>query len=232
MNEDLRKIPTFVKPLQRSEFNRPEQPTKLYEFSSDPRFVVREWSMDYVRDKGFSTMQEFASITKRVFDELRSYGVLVPVQFVIARDETNTEKMYIITDNITKAENISTTENTRRDKVMTQFLKRLLKYYQDKYRSGEQFLFDILSDSNEQYVYGKNAGDKYNQMYLVDTDPYFTNDKNRLVRVLEALVDGMKGMQEYQKMPLTRAVASCEKTIRQLRSEGYTGDDQLIHKLS
>lgn len=171
--ENAREIPAFrekLKPSRHAEKNL--SPRKLLEFEKDDRFVVRLI--------GYKDALELADKAKVLFDELRSYGINIPVNFVVAQDEDSVPCLWAIADRITPD---NTAANSVREREFSALLHCILKYFQDKLGTDRVFLQDVVRDES-QYVFGTRPGEAHPRWYLVDVDlDTLSGDENLLDRI-------------------------------------------------
>jgi len=206
---------SFIK----SEFSDKHQgQEKLYEFKNNPNKIIRVISFDELRkDLGNNIDQiTLAGLGKKLYNELEEkYGIPVPVEYVIGKDEGGEDVVYGITDKI-----INNLEN---DEITPQLAEQIEKlyislsqYYLDKLgrlSDDEFFLTDISNGS--QYAYGTKANEENAKLYLIDTDLYMRNDKTSFYYVVAWLIRHMTDIEErldkhfeIARKNVTRIIAS------------------------
>lgn len=158
----------------------------LLRFRDDKRFVIREVGI---------SVDDCAKI-KKLYDELKKYGIEVPVNFVVAEKNdkarqyyksigvtSGTKGLYAIVDNIEWADVGDPEIKQKFEKETIDLYRKIISYYEDKMKAKEYYLLDI--GSWEQYVYGRKAGDEEDYIYLVDVGGEYTKDPLQLMILLE-----------------------------------------------
>jgi hypothetical protein len=182
-------VPAFKESISVSKLDKPFQHIpKLYEFENDKRFIVRK-AEEYQFEKGqFTTLEETVKTLKSLFDELRQvYGIEIPAQFVIAEDENKKASLYTLIDRISPVglETLDADKKHEAVKGIETIFEALVSYYKKKVATDENFLSDL--PEVEQYIYGTKDGEVEARWYMVDTDPYFSNDRQVLYDTLDTL---------------------------------------------
>ncbi len=183
----------FKKPLEPHIEHAGNSPSPLRQFENNPSLVVRGASLESVNGKNnrlnqFTNIEEAAAVSKRLHEELsEKYGILIaPTNFVVASNERGRPRLYTITENIeaTKIDTkiIATEDLEGYKRELKDTFEKVAAYYEDKFGKNEFFLADIWTPG--QYAYGKKKGDEEKHLYLVDTDPRFTDSKRILQRVI------------------------------------------------
>jgi len=201
------KVPAFKeKLLSHSEHGEKTRAGSLLQFQGRNDLVVRPLNWAKMLEKGRVnpgdvadvSAVDFAKISKRHFDELRMYGVEVPVSFVVAdssvRKQKYQEEVFAVVENVKQAEH---PDRARVGKAFAILRENLLRYYTDKVLTDESFLADIVKD--RQYVYGRRPGDKKDKLYLVDIEPYIYNGPVALRVILRTMTDLLRDEKRYFK---------------------------------
>ncbi|MFA5996882.1 MAG: hypothetical protein WC791_00125 [Candidatus Paceibacterota bacterium] len=139
---------------------------------------------------------ELAQIAKKLYQELEeSYGILVPADFIVGKNEEGEEIIYSVVDKI-EGQNFFGVKNNQEiaEKVEAHYAT-LAKYLLDKSISGGFYLDDIYGP--EQYVYGHTAEAQQNEIYLVDTDIFITDRKAFVYRDFSLLAKYIAGREKY-----------------------------------
>lgn len=180
----------------------------LYTFAHRDDIVVRPLNWTHFlangrfrprKEGGEMDVEEFASITKRHFDELRSYGIHAPVSFVVADAERASGKLR--EDVIALVQKVSKNEHADMallGKAFAELRENLLHYYENKFNTKESFLADLVND--RQYVYGK-IGEGADALYLVDIDPYLYADTRALRKIIQDMVVGVEAEKKHFSSP-------------------------------
>jgi len=195
MNEGP-EVPAFRSKLEvQPQYSAAVDDAYIYKLEDRDDVVVRSFDWKYFLEKGFFrpdskadslSAVEFAQITKKHFDELQSYGVAVPVSFIVADQKDKhgipSEEVLAVVDNIVKAEH--------RDKktlgaAFAALRTSLAHYYGDKLENGGSFLADLVNDT--QYAYGKAQRDTSDHLYLVDVEPYIYKGLKAVYMVINEL---------------------------------------------
>lgn len=164
----------------------------LYKFKDRDDLIVRPLDWTHFLKKGYFrpkwegndiSAEEFAHITKQHFDELVSYGIAVPVSFVVADKEresgTPVEEVFAIVENIQRNKH---PDKKELGQAFAELRANLLRYYGDKFEQNESFLADLFKDT--QYVYGKMEEDPSDRLYLVDVEPFIYSGPKAMLNVL------------------------------------------------
>ncbi len=174
----------FKNPLEKSDLSK-ESPA-LYKIEGVEDKVVRKIDADIFK----KTIPEIADpsekslIIKKLFQELENYGIKAPVKWVLTEASTEDKHqgptLYAFTDKIEGVDfnNIPLNERESAFAKVQSIVNGWIDYILTKLERDEYFLTDIVR--NRQYVYGKNKKDKENEIYLVDTDPFISKDKDEL----------------------------------------------------
>lgn len=215
MNEEPRNIPAFKDRMQDTGFGDTHV---LYRFENDPRFVIRGVDFtelnDQVYRKDAISIQDAARESKELFAELENYGITAPINIVIANDDRGQESMFVVTDRIEAADQgkFSSDESARYIEATTHLFDCIVSYYENKLQAGSNALDDI--GPLGQYVYGKRSGSAENKFYLVDTDPWFTNDRVFLKeRIQKDLIQSIQKFQKMHRVDLAPLIERCKHLI-------------------
>lgn len=196
--EEIPEVPAFKDPLEahREYSQNLNSPVGvIHKFSERSDVVVRVLNWKYFTERRFfkpsgtekiESAEEFARITKQHFDELREYGIRIPVTFVVAdmraeQHSSPTEEVFAIVDNVERAQ-VSKGEVGRAFFAMR---SALLRYYTDKFEKRTSFLSDLRPRT--QYVYGRTDENADNTLYLVDVEPFINNSDTGLTEVLNSM---------------------------------------------
>lgn len=190
-----RDVPTFKELMVRSSFDKHLNVTvmgrvRLHEFKNDKRFVIRKGDREALFESArFTDAIETCRKVKSLFNELdQKYAIRTPTHFVVAEDSLGKPAFFILTERVSAItfEDMAEEEKCRAAAQLKKIFEILIGYYEDKLQSGEDFLCD-LPDA-EQYVYGSLNGSA-NQWHFVDTDPFFSKDKEVLWDTLDSGVE-------------------------------------------
>jgi hypothetical protein len=179
-----RKVDTFAKKLEASPYDQSEDP-KLLQFEGDGTHTVRELGAAFFSEEtpDFKDVETSAKETKRLFDELRdTYNIDAPVRFVVAQGTDHEKKLYVITDHVRDVTKDQNFDRAAFAEKYRELCSNVMRYFEDKYGSGDNFLWDIIPRLNgrDQYKYGKVGNETSDGFQLIDTDPHFTNSKIKL----------------------------------------------------
>jgi hypothetical protein len=176
----------FKNPLEKGKIS--EESSNLYEIEGDSGKkidkVVRK--IDWL-DKTLKEIPDSVNkvvIIKRLFEELKSYGIDSPVDWVLAdalkEDKHQGPTLYAFTDKIegVNLEDVSVEKKAEVAKEVEKIVEGWVDYFSEKLKSGDYFLWDITR--GRQYMYGHRETDKENKIYMVDTDPLISNDSGEL----------------------------------------------------
>ncbi len=174
----------FKNPLEKGDLFK-ESPS-LYETKGMEGKVVRKIDADLFKKTlpEINNPAEKALIIKKLFQELENYGIEAPVKWVVAEapieDKYQGPALYALTDKINGTEfgNISLNEEEKAFVKIKDTINSWIDYISSKLDQDGYFLTDITR--GRQYVYGKKEGDLENKVYLVDTDPFISKDKDEL----------------------------------------------------
>lgn len=140
----------------------------LLQTSKNPEKIIRAFRLPLLAKVDFpeTSPEEIAAIVKRLFDELSTFNIKVPVEFAIGHDREKADiaSLYVITDKIHPA----VIEKEFVAQKFDALYVSLVRYFGAKYVSGEYFLADIADDA--QYIFGTRTADTVPDLYLVDTD--------------------------------------------------------------
>lgn len=164
--------------------------TKISQLKESPHFVTREIRFEELESRYRGKLKreyraiELAELGKKLFEELREYGIDSPVRFFIGKDD-NQQVLFSVVGRI---ERVVSTQEEKMNQEFHRLYESLSQYYLDKLRDGEAYLTDI--NNSEQYVYGKKSSgeEEETKMYLVDTDIYLDDRKEALLTVVYWLV--------------------------------------------
>jgi len=150
---------------------------KLKEIEKNPEKIIRVLDIRklerYYQNKIGAVM--IASLGSKLYKEIEDkYNIPTPVEYIISKDQNNTDVIYGITDRIDGAtldEVAITPETIQQTETL---YTSISKYYLDKLDGlpkKEIYLTDISNAS--QYVFGTRLNDERPKIYLVDTDLLF-----------------------------------------------------------
>lgn len=152
---------------------------KFYEMKDNPNKIIRVEHFDELRIKHDCKLKipELVEAAKKLFKELdEKYGIHCSVDFAIGKDKEGNDVVFSTTDRI---EGDPIGEVHMSEEFLNKLKKSyagIAKYFLDKFKEGGLYIWDINGES--QYVYGKKLGDTENNIYLVDTDVWFSKNKN------------------------------------------------------
>ena len=210
-------VPAFKESISVSKFDKPFQRIpKLYEFENDKRFVVRKAENYQFLEGQFTTLEEAAKTMKSLFDELKVLGIEVPAQFVIAEDENNKPSLYTLVDRIAP---VSLEDSKKQDagRGIEAIFDALVKYYEKKAVTDENFLSDLPEIG--QYVYGTKEGETEARWYMIDTDPYFSNEKQSLYQTVDTLNDELPDIERDFGVDMSTQKKRVEELMRKLEEQ-------------
>ena len=220
-----RKIPALKDDLVVSKHDRSFQEqghevgtNRLFELRADERFIIREPEEKFVENNELKDPIAFANKSKMLFGELtEKYGIKCPIHFLVAKDETDTPKVFILTEKVKSVDytSLATEEKQAAAKEIQAIFESLLNYYEDKEKQKTDFLWDV--PQVDQFVYGKLPKDTENKWYLVDTDPYSARNVEKLFEAAETLDAEMYTLRKRFDLD----VSSIEK--RSERDDGQRG---------
>ena len=209
--EEGRDMPTFkTKLTPHAEHRGKTVEGKLLQLADRSDVVVRPMRWERSVHSGYFrpefsgdaiSAEEFAEISKKHFDELATYGIRIPVSFVVADDDRNKKEVFAIVDNIEKA---TYPDKKQMGLAFAELRSSLLRYFTDKYKNKESFLMDLFLDL--QYVYGKKKGDTEDHLYLIDIDARI---QRSLATLHQEIDDNWKFVQQEEKffsIPEYRAI--------------------------
>jgi len=158
----------FREPLVESEVGGRDR-NWIQEFENNPRFVVR---INEVRD------HESAVEIRAAFDELKQYGIRVPVRFVEAQAGA-TRRLYSVVDKITgsspAAAQFEVGEKSMAREKFKRYFAGLFQYHFEKFKNKKPYLCDLTRAS--QFVYGTRPQTAEKDIYLVDIDYIISDDR-------------------------------------------------------
>ncbi len=161
---------------------------KILQIGDDAGLIVRKIDLshdDYFNDAIPDNLEELAGLLKTALAELEEkYGINVtPTRLVIAEGDDGTPTLFAVSDNITRSQDMD-----GRTEAKFALFNQLTNFIEDKARSSDIFLSDIIDRS--QYVYGRKEGDTQDYLYLVDVDPKFNVSTPRSLGSAVARLDG------------------------------------------
>ncbi|MDB5237991.1 MAG: hypothetical protein JWM46_261 [Candidatus Kaiserbacteria bacterium] len=189
--------------------------TKFSQIGSDTETVVRALSqgeLTWLYDVGVS-LQERAAIAKRLFEDLRLRGVRASVQMLIG-EKDGEPVLFSITPSVRRAEEAEKTARAIDEKIEQYNI--LFDYFEDKFRSKDYYLYDILGE--HQYVYGNTKDESEDHWHLVDVDPYIKKDLD--IEGLRGQLSGIKtDIEAYAKYPAAAAlIAKVDARLAELEA--------------
>lgn len=190
---------------------------KFYEFENNPNKIVRVESFDELLDKHDNKIEisELVGITKKLYKELEEkYDIVAPVDFAVAKDKDGKNIVCSITSKI-EGQNLGRVEKSEEfiNKVKKLY-SSVAKYFLDKYKSGELYIWDINEES--QYIYGKRVGDKEEKIYLIDTDIWLSKNKNDMYLSVYWLARHMTWLEHNLGVEFTEARKNINEFLGQL----------------
>lgn len=214
----------FVSPLNRNEDGKLEE--KLTEFKNSNQWVVRERPVESLAftGEGFKTEISGTEVCERIknlFDEFENkYGIATaPRHFILGHGPDGQQEMFVVTKKIIgevlgKAIE-SLASDTELQTKFTKFLKSLISYFLDKYKTNDFALSDV--GALFQYRYGTPIDDPSaaKQIFLVDTD------------LGAARAGGMMGEVAF----LTDEVAKLEQATQSVASDVRSLLSELVKEL-
>jgi hypothetical protein len=185
-----------LKPSDVSGYHNKWKIDKLNEFEGDSEKIVRVEKFENLekRFKGKLDIVEAAQIASGLFRELEEvYGIKVPTQFVIGKNEKGEKVVYQLVDKIEGKSLGEAPKTPEFVNAVEKLYENISKYFLDKAEHGGFYLTDI--NAKNQYVYGKKKGETEDKMYLIDTDMYFHNGRAALYQTVEWLTRHMGAME-------------------------------------
>ena len=185
-----RDVAAFKGQMVRSRFDKKWNPihfkmVRLHEFESDKRFIVRKGDARSMIDPAqYTDAFEVCRKVKLLHDEMAAkYDIFAPVHFVVASDTEGQRTFYILTEKVQSLDydQLDMNEKRRASLGMQRIFENLIEYYGSRIGSDEEYLPDL--PGLEQYVYGSLNGMEH-RWYLVDTDPMYSNDQEKLMETL------------------------------------------------
>lgn len=222
MEEKPPQVPAFKESLTRSKFDDrfmvlDEELVrikmgKLFEFEKDDRYIVRKVAPSMM-PREETDLFAAAAGTKRLFRELQEkYNISIPIEVVIAQDENSPRKsdMFVMVERIHPADQhlLTPEEQLFSEKEYFVIWNSIVSYYEDRVKNGGDFLED-LGDKG-QYVFGKKSGDLENHWHFIDGDPFYSNDREYLLEVVEGLYDELENLEKENGSNYTPLVNRCE----------------------
>lgn len=200
--------------------------SKFYEFKDNPNKIIRVESFDELLDKHDNkiAIPELVETTKKLYKELEEkYGIVAPVDFVLAKDQSEKDVVCSITDNI-DGKHFEDVEKTEDFVNNTEKLYgSVSKYFLDKFKEGGLYVWDI--NGSGQYVYGKKPEDKVNKIYLIDTDIWLSKNKNDMYLSVYWLARHMSWLEDKLGVKFTEARNNINEFLNQPIPEGV--DDSI-----
>lgn len=206
---DAFKEEAAVSPLDKGDFNI----RKIFEFENNKDYVVRPHHQEFFQAGTLTTPEDMAKKLRALFAELREkYDINAPVQYVVAKDEKGTDGLFNLTRRVERQDLDQLTDEERdaARQGLQHVFTQVLRYYDDKERSGETFMSDL--PGAEQYVYGKIDGGQ-NSWHLVDTDPLLADSKVDLFGTLDFLLEQLEFVEDDFHMDLTKQRRGAEALI-------------------
>ena len=220
----MRSVPAFKEKLVRSPLDREAYPrqvnlqpfvdlVKLFEFETNKHFIVRKGDPPSVGSadlKLFTNAVDTCRVVKGLFDELETvYAIRAPVQFVVAKDENGQRIFYILTKRVLEAKigELMGDEKRKAALDMQKIFESLITYYEKKNETGEYFLHDLPDP--DQYVYGNLENHFERRWYLVDTDPYYSNETKELWDLLDCWANVMDMFEQQFTIDLDSVRQRC-----------------------
>jgi hypothetical protein len=200
--------------------------SKLLQFKNDPTFIIRRYgreSEEFDRYEPTVSLTERASKTKSLLEEFNSrYHPCAPVHFIVAKED-NEEVLYIATKRIPEIPKtrLSPEQSEKYYRECTTLLETFVKYCEDKFESKEEFLTDVTA--LRQYVYTKKKGGRENHLYLVDTDPFFSNVMEDLDTVVSQLEYDIEEFEKESGVKLEPLLERCE--LLRTRIQNYVKEN-------
>lgn len=203
------------KQLEPSPFDRTAE-GKLMQIVGNPDFTIRKQS--YATPE---SLQAAITTSRRMFRDLRRRGISVPATIQGSTPKDTVPTMNIVTHVITRSE-ISDEHsrqryNDRVVKVLSAVAEHLLNAFA---KPGSSFfsdivpaLADIQSGAQSQYIFGRKKGDVVDDIHLVDTDPFFSNDREDLLTSIDDLI------QQVEKVSHAPEITDVLQRLRQSREQ-------------
>jgi hypothetical protein len=163
----------------------------FFTLRNDPSKVVRIESFQSLENKHDLKLsgEEIKEQGVILFNELVSdYEINVSTR-VLSLEKEGEDQCVTITDKI-EGNNLleSEIDDQFPDKVKALYLS-LSRYYIDKYKKGEFYLWDL--NSSDQYIYGNKVDQEDKDIFLIDTDIWFSRSKEGIFLTLYWLVRHM-----------------------------------------
>ncbi|HEU0085551.1 MAG TPA: hypothetical protein VFQ59_01160 [Candidatus Paceibacterota bacterium] len=189
---------------------------KFYELKNNPNKIVRVEGFDELLNKHDNkiTIPELIENAKKLYKELgEKYGIVAPVDFVTSKNGDGKDIVCVVTD---KVEGQSL-EKVEKSEVfvnqVTALYSAVAKYFLDKSKTGELYVWDINGES--QYIYGKKSGDKEDQIYLIDTDIWLSRSENDMYLSFYWLARHMSGLENKLGVKFTEARNNINEFLNQ-----------------
>lgn len=195
---------------------------RLFELKADDRFVIREPEGTFVENEELKDPIAFVNKSKALLAELtEKYGILCPVHFVVAKDETDTPKAFILTEKVKSVdyETLDPNEKQNAARQIQAIFESLMKYYEGKERTRAEFLWDV--PQLQQFVYGMLPTDSENKWYLVDTDPYSAKSSEKLFEAAETLEAELFELEDTFGINVSSLEKRCGQMMKRLENADW-----------
>lgn len=202
---------------------------KFKEVESNPDKIVRIESFELLNDRYKNKIEpiELVKIANKLHAELETeYGIPVPADFLIGKDEKGDGVVYSVVDKI-DGKNLWNKDIEISEEVITQIQKTygsIAKYFFDKLCSGGFYLTDI--NGGGQYVFGKKKRDSENKIYFIDTDIYINNSNVAIYTVVEWLTIHMSSLESKFNTKFDKAHEYINRFINQPLPEGINDSEK------
>ncbi len=180
MSENRVEYPFISEPVEHSGITG-----KIWQLSDNPEVLLRKTIIDDLDNFDFITdrFRRGADIFKSLNEK---YGIKIPSnEMVISNDEKGIPCVFQRVEKIhgNSLDSLDLSSETDLEQVKSKFLilcNGLLSYIKETYEQGGDLLWDI---KDEQIMYGKRSGDKNNEFWFVDVDPYFKVQQSKFPNI-------------------------------------------------
>jgi hypothetical protein len=202
MNERLNNsgyLPFSMDSLIESDISKHHKGTgKFFESKDCPNKIIRVESVSELLSKHKDKFQagELIDNARLLYQELgENYGISAPVDFYIGDGVA-----YSVCERIDEARSEDKEAVDDQKEKASILYASVAKYFLDKLKSGDMYLWDINSSS--QYVFGKPRGaegEKVNHFYLIDTDIWLAHGRSGLCLSIYWLTRHMSAVEQKFK---------------------------------
>lgn len=200
---------------------------KLYKFENNDDYVIRMTQIRTLENEyGNSfdgkemTGEEMAVVAKKLFSELEEkYNIKVPINLIIAEDESAYKTVYSIAEKIKGNDLIFHSENILLKEKIQELYRILSEYYLDKIVNNGFFLTDLNQKS--QYIF------KDNKMNMIDGDLYFDNRKEILLSVVYWFIRHLNSIKNNWEIDITEIQENLKDIVSEFEKnfEKLDGDN-------